>query len=249
MTLWPDLKLFYYEQLNAKTTIFGLGEVESHHAIHVVRLKKGDEITVTNGKGLMARCKITSSEKKTIGLTILETFQAEQDKNKIHLAISPVKKREKIEWLIEKATEIGVNEISFFLSAHSERMVINYERLEKIIIPAVKQSLNPYKPIIHPLQNFEKLLINNAQIQDKFIADCKTESEHHLVNYLQHPADTIILIGPEGGFTEGEIQFARQQNYIPVSLGTTRLRSETAAVYASSVIKAFQFKILQNNQY
>lgn len=239
MELKSNLHLFYSSLLEKNSVSVLLDEDESFHAVKVLRLKPGEKVFLLNGKGLVADCLVSDFEKKYLLFRIVSIREFNPPDFRSVLAVCPVKKREKTEWLVEKATETGISEIAFFKSEHSERTSLNYERLQKITVSAIKQSMNPFLPVLKPIESFQKLLENYQNLEDKYIAHCETSKKELLLDCLKNHSDKIALIGPEGGFSENEVRLAGKYGYRPVSLGKNRLRSETAAIYAASFITAF----------
>lgn len=230
--------LFYDPAIADETKSFILSPEESWHIIKVLRFRTGDKLLLTNGTGSIFNTEIISDSQKGVEVTILNVKHFIPVKPSIRLAISPVKNRETMEWLVEKATEIGVVSLHFFTSEHSERTVLNLDRLEKIAISAIKQSLNPFKPELHPLLTF-KSLTNSFQNQtlQKLIAHCDQPSIQHIAGIYKPGSDVLLLIGPEGGFSEKEVETAKCMNFDVISLGTNRLRTETASIYALAAIQ------------
>lgn len=207
-----------------------LPEEEAVHCLKVLRLSEGDEITLTDGCGYFYKAQITMASAKRCFFNVLEKIYQEPYWNKhLHIAIAPTKNMDRIEWLVEKATEIGIDEFSFLDCRFSERRVIKTERLEKIVVSAMKQSLKARKPIINEMIPF-KSFVKQKFSGDKYIAHC-TEGEKSLLQDLLHKdKDTLVLIGPEGDFSPEEIDDALNNGFVPVSLGKSRLRTETAAL-------------------
>lgn len=223
------MKLFFTPNINdAKTYV--LEENESKHAIKVLRLKIGDTITLVDGKGYFYEAQITTDHSKKCEVKILSKTKETNTKPKLHLAIAPTKNNDRLEWLIEKATEIGISEVTPIICEHSERKVLKTERLEKRAIAAMKQSLKASLPIINqPLKLNEFLNLNTDY--HKFIAHCYEESQEHFKNLYSKGENCLILIGPEGDFSKSEIDLAIKHNFKPISLGKSRLRTETAGLY------------------
>jgi 16S rRNA (uracil1498-N3)-methyltransferase len=230
--------LFYDPAISDKTNSFILSPEESWHIIKVLRFRIGNKLLITNGTGMIFETELVSDVPKGIEVRILKTRFFEPVKPMIRLATSPVKNRETMEWLVEKATEIGVTSLHFFTSEHSERTVLNIERLEKIVISAIKQSLNPFLPEIHPLLTFKSLLtyFQNKPLQ-KLLAHCDLSPEQHISRIYNQHTDVLLLIGPEGGFSDQEVDYAKCMNFDIVNLGENRLRTETASIYALTAIK------------
>ena len=230
--------LFYDPEITAEKSNFILSPEESGHIIKVLRFRTADKLFLTNGKGSIFETEIISGSSKAVEVKLIKADIFEPSKPSVILAISPVKNRETMEWLVEKATEIGVTSLYFFTSEHSERTVLKLERLEKIVISAIKQSLNPYMPELHPLLTF-KLLLKHFQDADmqKLIAHCEQPLDQHISTVYNKGKDVLLLIGPEGGFSENEIEEAKCMNFDVISLGKNRLRTETASIYALTAIQ------------
>lgn len=227
------MALFYVPNLTAGCI---LPEDESQHAVKVLRLQAGDNITVVDGAGGYYKAVITNPHHKHCAFEITETQLEFGKRNyKLHIAIAPTKNIERLEWFIEKVTEIGIDEITPIICRHSERKVIKEERLEKIIVSAAKQSLKAYFPKLNPLSTFDQLLQKHEAAQ-KFIAHCYEEDKRLLQTEIGKSTDVLILIGPEGDFSMEEVQKAISAGFKPVSLGESRLRTETAGVVACHTV-------------
>ena len=210
-----------------------LPESDSQHCVRVLRMKEGDIIDIIDGKGYRYTCRIIDAHPKRAHVEIIYRISTPLTwKNNIIIAVAPTKHIDRMEWMVEKLTEIGVNQIIPLLCQHSERKEIKVERLEKIAISAMKQSLKATLPTIRPITSFKEV-IQNLNTEQKYIAYCDTSIPRKLLSneYVAHK-DTIILIGPEGDFSIEEIQLALNNNYQPISLGDNRLRTETAAIVA-----------------
>ena len=215
-------------------TIAELTAEESWHCTKVLRFKAGDEIGVIDGKGNFYEAQLsTVNEKKC--LANITTGPRLQNKHPyyLHLAIAPTKNIDRMEWMVEKAVEIGVDEITFVRCKNSERTVIKEDRLIKIAESAVKQSLQAFIPKINPLTNFADVLKINSDL--KFIAHCEEQIPKHLKSFDLKNKTSLVLIGPEGDFSSEEITLAKQANFSEISLGENRLRTETAGVYVCNV--------------
>ncbi len=226
-----NMQLFYNPTITQEATTFVFDKEESKHIIKVLRKKEGDILQVTNGKGFLFHTEITiaSDNKCTVKINAYEKQEALP--YRLHLAVAPTKMNERYEWFLEKATEIGIQEITPIICEHSERKVIKTDRFQKIVESAMKQSLHYYLPILNEPVAFKEF-IQTQQIGQLFIAHCEETDKRSLKNELQTNQDVLVLIGPEGDFSVKEIQLALEHNFIPVSLGATRLRTETAAVVA-----------------
>ena len=223
------MALFYVPNLASGNV---LPEEESQHAVKVLRLQVGDAIVVVDGVGGFYNARITDPHHKHCGFEITETILEYGKRDyKLHIAIAPTKNIERLEWFIEKATEIGIDEITPVICRFSERKVVKEERLEKIIVSAAKQSVKAYFPQLNPLCTFDELMKTHLASQ-KFIAHCYEEDKRLLQTEITKSSDVLILIGPEGDFSKEEVQKAISLGFVPVSLGESRLRTETAGVVA-----------------
>lgn len=223
------MQLFYCSELEGNTHI--LNEKESKHIIRVLRLKKGDIIHLTDGKGSLFKSQIVDTQSKQCSLNILEVQTEHGKKNfKIHIAIAPTKNINRFDWFLEKATEIGIDEITPLICEHSERKEIKNKRSEKILISAIKQSHKAYLPLLNKAFKFKDFIKTDFKGL-KFIAYCENKSKH-LKEAYKPKSDALILIGPEGDFSFEEIQLAKKNGFEIVNLGPGRLRTETAAIVA-----------------
>ena len=219
-----------------------LPEEESQHAVKVLRLQSGEQIEIVDGVGGFYKARITNPHPKHCGFEVVEQKTGFGKRNyKLHVAIAPTKNIERLEWFIEKATEIGIDEITPVICRFSERKVVKEERLEKIIVSAAKQSVKAYFPQLNPLSTFAELVKKNQTTQ-KFIAHCYQENKRLLQAEIVKGSDVLVLVGPEGDFSREEVEMAISCGFIPVSLGESRLRTETAgvvAVHTVAVINQF----------
>lgn len=225
---------FFLPDLIMDVAEFHLPEDESKHACRVLRLKTGDSIEVVNGNGLLVIGEIIDDHVKKTRIKVIESYLEAKEKQHIHIAIAPTKNMDRFEWFLEKATEIGVDEITPLLTANAERKVIKMERLEKVIISATKQSKRLFKPLLNPMTTFNDFLNTTSEA---FIAHCEDMDNKNNLNVAEINDNFTLLIGPEGDFSVNEIQHALKKGYKPVSLGANRLRTETAGVYAVTVAK------------
>ena len=225
------MQLFYNPTINETTETFSFDKEESKHIVKVLRKKDSDILFVTNGAGLLFKTEITLASDNKCSVKILEIEKTEAPKFKLHLAVAPTKMNERYEWFLEKATEIGIHEITPVICDRSERKVINKERFEKIILSAMKQCNQAYLPKLNDAISMKEF-IKKENSGQKLIAHCEETNKKSLKKILKPQTDYTILIGPEGDFSNKEIALALENNYIPVSLGETRLRTETAAVVA-----------------
>ena len=225
------MQLFYNPNITDTATSFVFDKEESKHIIKVLRKKEGDVLHVTNGLGFLFITEITIASDNKCTVKINATEKQETPKFHLHLAVAPTKMNERYEWFLEKATEIGIQEITPIICEHSERKVIKTDRFQKILESAMKQSLHYYLPKLNEPILF-KDFIKTKKSGQLFIAHCDETDKKSLKKELKINEDVIILIGPEGDFSVKEIQLALENNFIPVSLGATRLRTETAAIVA-----------------
>jgi 16S rRNA (uracil1498-N3)-methyltransferase len=225
------MQLFYNPTITEATETFSFDKEESKHIIKVLRKKDTDILFVTNGFGFLFKTEITLASDSKCTVRILSFEKIELPKHKLHLAVAPTKMNDRYEWFLEKATEIGIHEITPIICDRSERKVINAERFDKIILSAMKQCNQLHLPILNPAVTFKEFIKQkNEGLQ--LIAHCEETDKKTLKSVLKPNESYTILIGPEGDFSEKEITLALENNYIPVSLGNTRLRTETAAIVA-----------------
>lgn len=226
------MQLFYSPAIQKNQNSFVFDKDESKHIIRVLRKKIGDTLFVTNGKGTLFTTKIVLDSDKNC-TTEISAFKDESPLNfHIHLAVAPTKMNERYEWFLEKATEIGIREITPIICDHSERKIIKAERFEKVILSAMKQSLQLYLPKLNPPVLLKDFLSQNHK-EEKYIAHCEDAEKKLLKNCITPHKNYLLLIGPEGDFSNAEIQLALEKGFSPVSLGSTRLRTETAAIVAT----------------
>ena len=230
------MQLFYTPDIGSVVE-YTLPEQESKHCVRVLRLSEGDELNLTNGLGTMYKGEIISAQPKSCSIQIKERITDFEKRNYyLHVAIAPTKNIDRFEWFLEKATEIGIDEITPIVSEHSERKQIKPERLERVIVAAMKQSLKAYKPQLNALTNLSTFLKNNLGSQFKAIAHCN-EGEKKLVKEFYSTGQPVtLLIGPEGDFSPEEVKTAVGSGFEEISLGSSRLRTETAGVVAVHTI-------------
>jgi 16S rRNA (uracil1498-N3)-methyltransferase len=217
---------------------------EAMHATRVLRLKEGDEIFLMDGEGSFFKAQITVAATHHCYYEILEQQpQQPQWEGRLHLAIAPTKMMERMEWLVEKATEVGVDEISFLDCTFSERKIVKLPRLDKIAVSAVKQSHKAWKPVLNDMETF-KAFMENPRPGRKYIAHCYEEVPRvNLFDELRKPSeekDVTVLIGPEGDFSIDEVKLAVANGYQSVDLGKSRLRTETAGLAAVMMMQLAQ---------
>ncbi len=229
---------YFYEPFSDISHLH-LSETSAHHALHVLRMKVGDPLNVTNGKGDLAVCRIVHTTKRECSIEVVElrTSNIEPRTSNLHIAIAFTKNPARIEWFLEKVTEIGIQTITPLITKRSEKIHFKKERFEKIMVSAMLQSQQTYLPILQEAILLEDVLKGPEEL--KCIAHCEEDQERtHLKEVITSQKDTLILIGPEGDFTEEEIHLCLQQQCLPVSLGTNRLRTETAGLFACVVFNA-----------
>lgn len=227
------MQLFYLPSLSSGTKEFFFDKEESRHISKVLRKQEGEIIQLTNGKGYFFDAElIISNPKKCVG-RLLKSIEIQPLSYHLHLAVAPTKLNERFEWFLEKATEIGISEITPIICDHSERKTIKFERYDKILQSAMKQSLKAYVPKLNPAVSFKQFLsVSSFSETLKCIAHCEDSQKQTLKSLLKPYASVLILIGPEGDFSSKEIEMAKKNGFTPVSLGTARLRTETAALVA-----------------
>jgi len=229
------MQLFYNSEIKQGDSNYFFDKEESKHIVKVLRKKEGDTIFITNGLGFLFESEIIlASEKKCEVKIAKETFQ-QPVAFYTHIAVAPTKMNDRLEWFLEKATEIGIHEITPIICDHSERKVYKIDRAEKIIQAAMKQSLHYYLPKINEPISFSQFVKLNFEGQ-KFIAHCEETDKKSFKNEIKQKEKITILIGPEGDFSTKEINLAIANQFIPVTLGNTRLRTETAALVACHTI-------------
>ena len=210
-----------------------VNENDSRHILKSYRKGIGDILNFTNGNGLLAECKIIEKGKK-IKVKIVKISKNKPNKVSINVAISPLKNPSRFEWFVEKATEIGIKEITPIITKYSEKKKVNHERLERISISSLKQSNQLFKPTINSTEKFSDFIKNN--IDQKIMANLKTKNI--LAKESINSNQICLVIGPEGGFSDDEIQEAKNNKITEISFGENRLRSETAAIYGLSILKS-----------
>lgn len=227
------MHLFYTPDIAVRSE---LPEEEAAHCVRVLRLTQGDEIMLADGQGCFYKAEITAVGGKRCLFAVKERMpQPPLWRGHLHIAMAPTKNMDRTEWFAEKATEIGFDELSFIACRFSERKVIKTERIEKILVSAMKQSLKARKPVLNEMVSFEKFVSREWKGQ-KFIAHCY-EGEKALLKHCLAPGeDALVMIGPEGDFSEEEVRKAVACGFRPVSLGKSRLRTETAALAACHLL-------------
>ncbi len=232
------LPFFYTDPILSSDNIVVLNEDNSKHVVQVLRMQEGKQLKLTDGLGNIFLAEITDAHKKKCTVKILEKTKEESPANKVCIAISPVKNNSRLEWFLEKATEIGATEIVLLMCERTEKQHIRMDRLKGILVSAMLQSQQAWLPILEEPKKYVGY-IKSVVSANKFIAHCEKENKHSLKNIVstfQPFNSSTVLIGPEGDFTPQEITLALENNFMPVALGNTRLRTETAALVAATLL-------------
>lgn len=223
--------MHFFYQPNLSAEFIHLDEDESKHAIRVLRIVAGDQVEVVDGKGQRVIAEVSKDHPKRCELRIISRVQEPSPRPYyLHVAVAPTKSIDRIEWFLEKAVEIGIDEVSFLECENSERTVVKMERMEKVAVSAMKQSQQSRIPILNQPMLFSEF-IQNSKAENKFIAHCEETAKSSFHTFLPQSKSILMLIGPEGDFSTEEINLSKENGYSPVSLGATRLRTETAAMY------------------
>ncbi len=229
------MNVFYLPE--AQIGFVTLSEEESKHCVRVLRMQIGDNVCITNGTGLLMDAELVDAHPKHCILNITSQRKGNDFWSfHLHIAIAPTKNIERIEWFLEKCTEMGIDEFSIFTSQHSERRIVKPERLEKIIVSAVKQSIKSRLPTLNPSIQFNDLAKQDFHGR-KYIAWINETITETLVNDYKPGENAMILIGPEGDFSRDEVELAIKFGFKPISLGSSRLRTETAGIVACQTIQ------------
>ena len=231
-----SLPLFYIEHLLPDQDVVDLQEETGKHIVQVLRMKAGEKLQLTDGRGNLFTTEIFNDHKKSPQVKVLSSLIRQESRTKLSIAISLVKNNSRFEWFLEKATEIGVNKIIPLICERTERQHYRLDRMKTILISAMLQSRQVWLPGLSEPVRFNDCIKQIHQPQ-KFIAHCLPDQKKAFANSVLKESDTIILIGPEGDFTQSEIEFAIQNKLVPVSLGETRLRTETAGIVAVTLAR------------
>ncbi|MBC7534190.1 MAG: 16S rRNA (uracil(1498)-N(3))-methyltransferase [Ferruginibacter sp.] len=232
------LPFFYNEEINTGLSQLVLNEETSKHVVQVLRMKVGERLQITDGKGNLFTTEIMDDHKKKAAVKILSSTFVKPSEKKISIAISLVKNASRFEWFLEKATEIGVNEIIPLLCTRTEKQHFRFERMNGILVSAMLQSQQAWLPVLHEPVRFDDLMMRQFDDCKKYIAHClPTGNKESLQNNNPPSPHQLILIGPEGDFTIHEIEQAVQNDFAPVALGGTRLRTETAGIVAATLLR------------
>lgn len=229
-----SLPVFFQEEI-FEHLVFTLSEETSKHVVQVLRMKKGEQVQLTDGKGKIITAEIIHDHKKNTEVKVLTTSYIPLRTSHITIAISIIKNNTRFEWFLEKATEIGVSAIIPLLCERTEKQSFRHDRMNNILISAMLQSQQGWLPLLSEPVKFKDVLQSSTQ-QNKYIAHCIVDDKKQLDN-KSIDQSSIILIGPEGDFTKNEIDMAVANNFIPVTLGATRLRTETAGIVASVLLQ------------
>lgn len=234
------MQLFYNPNVSEIAKEITLDKEESRHIIKVLRMREGDSFKITNGKGSFFDAEIISANPKGCLVKILSEEKQAPLPYQLHLAVAPTKLNDRYEWFLEKATEIGISEITPIICDHSERKIIKPERYEKILQSAMKQSLKAYLPILNEAVSFSTFIASEKETTGlKCIAHCEETQKKSLKSLLVANKKITIPIGPEGDFSPDEIILAKESGFVPVTLGDSRLRTETAAIVACHSVAFF----------
>ena len=231
------LPFFYISEYIPSQKEIILDEDTSRHVVQVLRMKEGEKLNLTDGKGSLITAEVMDAHKKHCSVRVIDSQLSTQDSRKVIIAISLLKNTSRFEWFLEKATEVGVSEIIPLICERTEKQKFRYDRMKGICISAMLQSQQTWLPELHEPKQFNHLAIEQFDDQQKFIAHCEESDQKNSLSTFQPLNHSTILIGPEGDFTKQEIELALLNNFIPVSLGETRLRSETAGVVAATLLK------------
>lgn len=232
-----SLPFFYIKNYDASLGEILLDEDTSKHMVQVLRMKEGEKLNLTDGKGCLIEAEITDAHKKHCSVKIIDSRLTSHVTRKIIIAISLLKNNSRFEWFLEKVTEIGISEIIPLLCERTEKQKFRYDRMKGICISAMLQSQQTWLPILHEPTPFNHLAIEQFDNTQKLIAHCDKGERKTLQSSLRaERSKSLILIGPEGDFTKDEIGLALQNDFIPVTLGETRLRAETAGIVAAALL-------------
>ncbi len=229
------MQLFYNPRLDNSSTQFFFPSDESRHIVKVLRKKEGDELHITNGRGSLYTAKILEADIRKCKVQIIEEEKTIPKLHRLHLAVAPTKMNDRYEWFLEKATEIGIEEITPIICEHSERKTVKLERMERVLQSAMKQSLQTFLPQLNPPMAYEDFMAKNHNATG-FIAHCHEGEKMELKRRIVPDSSLLIMIGPEGDFSKTEVSTALSKGFLPVSLGKTRLRTETAAIVACTIV-------------
>ena len=229
------LPFFYAKELTTNETQYVLSEETSKHVIQVLRMKIGEQLQLTDGKGNVFTASIVDDNRKRCQVKIGDVKHQDTPTKQISVAISLVKNNTRFEWFLEKATEIGVSEIIPLICERTEKQSFRHDRMKGILVSAMLQSQQCWLPNLHEATKFTELIKKSAH-QQKLIAHCEEDSKQSINQYINKTTSQLICIGPEGDFSKEEIALALENNFIPIALGDTRLRTETAGIVAAALL-------------
>lgn len=229
------MQLFYDPSLDSGSQQFDFSPEESKHLVRVLRKSVGDQVEITNGRGSLFRAEILSADPRACRASILSHTPSRPKGFSLHMAVAPTKNNDRYEWMLEKATEIGLDRISPIFCEHSERKVLKETRLERVLQSAMKQSQQTRLPRLDPPLPFKDFIQGDFPGQ-KFIAHCYQGDRHDFKRVALPDRDICVLIGPEGDFSKEEVDLALARGFVPISLGNNRLRTETAALVACAMV-------------
>jgi len=235
--MFMTLPFFYISEYAPSQKEIVLDEDTSRHVVQVLRMKEGEKLNLTDGKGNLITAEVIDAHKKHCSVRIQATSHELRATKQITIAISLLKNTSRFEWFLEKATEIGVSEIIPLICERTEKQKFRYDRMKGICISAMLQSQQTWLPVLHEPKQFSHLAIEQFDDKQKFIAHCEESGQKNNLSTFQLFNHSTILIGPEGDFTKDEIKLALKNSFVPVSLGETRLRTETAGVVAASLLR------------
>ena len=237
------MNLFYAPDI---LQTLALPEEESQHCAKVLRMKAGEHIHIIDGVGGLYEAEILEAHPKRTQVSIIsEQHEYGRRPFRLHLAVAPTKNIDRFEWFVEKATEIGFDELTPLCCRYSERKVIKPERIEKILVSAAKQSLKAYVPRLNPMITAKEFIGNSSFLiphSSLFIAHCYDQPKQHLFNACQPGGDVVVMVGPEGDFSEEEVELALRNSFQAITLGESRLRTETAGVVACHLVTIANLK-------
>ncbi len=230
------MQLFYNKDITSTDSQFTFDKTESRHIVKALRKKEGDLLHITNGKNELLTVQILLANDKRCLVEVVNTEAKPKPWNyKLHIAIAPTKNNDRLEWFLEKATEIGIDEITPIICSNSERTVLKTERLDKILQSAMKQSLKFVLPKLHEPIKFSDFIKQDFD-GDLYIAHCEELDKKPFAKTIKTNTNIVILIGPEGDFSPAEIEKALEHKFSPVTLGESRLRTETAGVVVTQTV-------------
>jgi 16S rRNA (uracil1498-N3)-methyltransferase len=233
-----QLPFFYIETFDTTSKTITLDEDTSRHVVQVLRMKEGEKLNLTDGMGNLITAEVVDAHKKHCEVRVIDSKFTIHDSRKISIAISLLKNTSRFEWFLEKATEIGVTEIIPLICERTEKQKFRYDRMKQICVSAMLQSQQTWLPVLQEPVRFGDLMIRQFDDYQKLIAHCADDQKQSLSKpRISKSAHELIIIGPEGDFTREEIKVALQNDFIPVTLGATRLRTETAGVVAVTLMK------------